>query len=114
MAMRKIEIAAALAVMLGWLGWLGWWLAGETARDLSLKANFNQVRYGLSKHDVMMLLGKPDKVLPDCDYYTNRPKPGCVEQYVYFGFWFWWLDEAWTVSLGRDGLVLDTAHFISP
>ena len=114
MRMRKVEIAAALAILLGWLAWLGCWLAGETARDLSLKANFNQVKYGVSKLDVIRLLGKPDKVLPACDYYTNRPKLGCVEQYVYFGFWFCWLDEAWTVSLGSDGLVQDTGYFFSP
>ena len=112
--MRKVEITAALAILLGWLAWLGCWLAGETARDLSLKANFNQVKYGVSKLDVIRLLGKPDKVLPACDYYTNRPKLGCVEQYVYFGFWFCWLDEAWTVSLGSDGLVQDTGYFFSP
>ena len=89
-------------------------MAGETARDLSLKANFNHVKYGVSKHDVIGLLGKPDKVLPACDYYTNRPKPGCVEQYVYFGFWKWWLDEAWTVSIDNNGLVQDMGYYLSP
>ena len=112
--MRKVAIVAGLAVLIGWLGWLGWWLAEMTARDHSLMANFKHVKYGTNRHDVIRLLGKPDEVLPACDYYTRRPMPGCVEQYVYFGFWKWWLDEAWTVSIDDNGLVQDTGYYLSP
>jgi hypothetical protein len=79
-----------------------------------LKANFELVPYGAPKREVIRLMGKPATVLAGCGYMGSKPRWGCVEQYVYFGFWGAWLDEAWIVSLNGDGLVVDKGHILSP
>jgi hypothetical protein len=79
-----------------------------------LKAGFERVPYGAPKGEVIRVMGTPDKIIAGCDYMGSTPRSGCAEQYVYHGFWGTFLDEAWTVSLDRDGLVVDKAHFVSP
>ena len=74
-------------------------------------AGLVRVKYGVSKDNVIRLLGRPDKILPARDDYMNRPKPGCVEPYVYIAFWFWRLDEARTASLGSNAR---TRHGVFP
>ena len=92
-------------------GWLGW----NTFTDYRLGAIFEKVAVGDTRDRVMELMGAPHKVHKGCGYLNARPAFDCVEEYLYFPFWGSWLaGEGWSVRLNRDGLVVSTAHFVSP
>lgn len=82
------------------------------ARTTQLDAAFNKVKVEDTERDVVAKMGRPHQVLDGCGYY-GQPIVGCAREYVYFPPWTI-VDEAWAISLDANGVVIHTAHFISP
>jgi hypothetical protein len=105
---RGALIGAGLAVAVAGFVW-------NAFTDHQLGVAFERIAVGDARERVSELMGAPHEVRTGCGYLAARPAPGCVEEYLYFPFWGSWLvGEAWSVSLSRDGLVVSTAHFVSP
>jgi hypothetical protein len=82
-------------------------------RTTHLDAAFKKVKVGDADRDVIAKMGRPHQVLDGCGYYNHRPIVGCAREYVYFPPWTI-VDEAWTISLNANGVVINTAHYVSP
>jgi hypothetical protein len=106
--LRSVILVLSVVLLLGWLAW-------NTAKDHKRSVAFREIQIGVAgKKDLVGLMGTPDEILQGCGYLYAKPASGCVEEWVYGSFWGYLLGEAWTVQLDADGLVLDTAHFVSP
>jgi hypothetical protein len=81
-------------------------------RTTQLGAAFSKVKLGDTEPEVIGKMGRPHQVLDGCGYY-GRPIAGCTREYVYFPPWTI-VDEAWAISLNANGVVINTAHFVSP
>jgi hypothetical protein len=81
-------------------------------RTTQLNAAFNKVNVGDAERDLIAKMGGPHRVVDGCGYY-GQPMAGCARQYVYFPPWTI-VDEAWEISLDGNGVVIHTAHFVSP
>jgi hypothetical protein len=102
---RGFVVTAAMLVTAALLGYCH-------VTTTQLDAVFNKVKVGDTERDVIAKMGRPHQVLDGCGYY-GRPVVGCAREYAYFPPWTL-VDEAWTISLNADGVVINTAHFVSP
>jgi hypothetical protein len=100
-------IGAGLAVAVAWLAW-------KAFTDHQLGVVFEKIAVGDTRERVIELMGAPHEVRKGCGYLVAKPAPGCVEEYLYFPFWGTLAGEAWSVRLNQHGLVVSTAHFVSP
>ena len=105
MRRSTIVAGAGLFVIAGSLGYC-------QARTMQLNAAFKKVVVGDTQRDVVAKMGRPHQVLDGCGYYSRRIV-GCAWEYVYFPPWTI-VDEAWAISLNANGVVINTAHFVSP
>jgi len=76
------------------------------------RRGLQKVKVGDAERDVIAKMGRPHQVLDGCGYY-GRPIVGCAREYVYFPPWTI-VDEAWAFSLNVNGVVINSAHFVSP
>jgi len=105
----KRGFVVTAAVILGIAASLGYC----HVRTTHLDAAFKKVKVGDADRDVIAKMGRPNQVLDGCGYYGKRPIVGCAQEYVYFPPWTI-VDEAWAISLNANGVVINTAHFVSP
>src|SRR5258708_4580866 len=82
--------------------------AATITRDWNVPASGR----GSVTHFIIAKMGRPHQVLDGCGYY-GRQIVGCAREYVYFPPWTI-VDEAWAFSLNANGVVINTAHFVSP
>jgi len=102
---RSIVTGAVMLVAAALLGYC-------PMRTMQLNAAFGKVNVGDVERDVIARMGRPHRVLDGCGYY-GEPIAGCAREYVYYPPWTI-VDEAWVISLDANGLVIHTAHFVSP
>jgi hypothetical protein len=82
------------------------------SRTKQIDAAFNKVAVGKAEREVIAKMGRPHQVLDGCAI-MGRPIAGCAREYVCFPPWTI-ADEAWAISLNANGVVIHTAHFVSP
>lgn len=101
--MRKILIIVILLAILCSL--IGWQVVASRHR---FEHNIASVHSGMTKSDVLNLMGSPRKFETPC--YSKRPN--CDQDLVYslpFDF-----VSFWTISVDRSGNVLEKYHWESP
>jgi hypothetical protein len=102
---RSMILATALLLIAALLGYC-------QLRATQINAAFGKVAEGDTEQDVILKMGSPHQVLEGCGYY-GKAMIGCAREYVYFPPWTI-VDEAWSISFSAHGVVIHTAHFVSP
>jgi hypothetical protein len=103
----KIAVLIVVAVAGGWATW-------RMIQDHGRSVRFDQIVLGNSKHDVVAVLGKPDRILPGCGYLGATPVWDCAEEHIYRSFLSVLTDEAWTISFDKSDRAVHKAHFLFP
>lgn len=86
------------------------------ARARQLNRAFEKVVMGDAERDVVVKMGRLHQILEGCGSYYPHLRGrivGCAREYLYFPPWTI-VGEYWSISLNEDGVVTNTAHFVSP
>ena len=108
MRRSTIVAAAGLLMLLMFPALVGYSLV----RSKQINATFEKVVIGDVERDIVAKMGRPHRILEDCDYY-GMSKVGCARLYVYYPPWSF-AEESWAIALNENGAVIYTAYFVSP
>src|SRR3954471_16385577 len=100
--------SAIVAVATAWLIW-------AIISSNLIPKRFASVAVGDSREEVFNKLGRPRRV-ERCGEPFGNPggKLGCKEDFLYSSPFAPLIPEYWSISLDREGKVIDKYHYVSP